>query len=495
MDGERISVLLVEDNPGDTRLIQEMFAEVKDVSFELECTDRLSSALEHLAQGSTDVVLLDLSLPDSQGLDTYIRAHRQAPDIPIVVLTGHDDAALAVRAVREGAQDYLVKWQVDSGLLTRFMRYAVERHKLLEELEQARQQREQGRLRSIINGNVDAMVIVDMDGIVRFVNLAAESLFGRSSEDFVGKPFGFPIIAGETQELDIARANDEVAIAEMRAVEMEWEGKNAYLASLRDMTARKQAEEARLLMEQQLQRAGRLAAVGELAAGIAHELNNPLTAIQMYSQILRSRTDLDRNIWDDIDTIFKEAQRATKITGNLLSFARTYTPEKRPISINEVIVSILELHAYRMRVNNIEIAIELDPDLPETMADFHQMQQVFVNLVANAEQVMTEAHQGGKLTIKSQKVGEVIWVTFADNGPGISDENMGRIFDPFFTTKDVGKGTGLGLSICHSIIEDHGGHITVESKPGEGAAFLVEIPVVTEDQAVSKQVESDTAED
>jgi len=480
MDSEHISVLLVEDNPGDTRLIQEMFAEVKDVLFDLECTDRLSTALERLAQGGTDVVLLDLSLPDSQGLDTYIRAHRQAPDVPIVVLTGHDDAALAVRAVREGAQDYLVKWQVDSGLLTRFMRYAVERNKLLEELEKARQQREQSRLRSIINGNVDAMVIVDCDGIVRFANPAAENLFGQGVEDMINKPFGYSVVPGENQELDIVRGDKEIAIAEMRAVEMEWEGHTARLASLRDITDRKQAEEARLMMEQQLQLAGRLAAVGELAAGIAHELNNPLTAIQMYAQILNSRSELDRSIRDDVATVLREAQRATKITSNLLSFARSYSPEKRLVSINEIVVTILELHAYRMRVNNIDIAIELDQDLPETMADFHQMQQVFVNIVTNAEQVMTESHRSGNLSIRTQRADEMIRISFSDDGPGIPEENIDRIFDPFFTTKEVGKGTGLGLSICHGIIKEHHGRISVESGPGEGSTFIVEIPVISE---------------
>jgi len=485
MDGERITVLLVEDNPGDVRLIREMFAEVKGASFQLECVDRLSMALERLAQGGTDVVLLDLSLPDSQGLETYTKAHRQAPDVPIVVLTGHDDAALAVRALREGAQDYLVKWQIDSDLLARFMRYAVERHKLLEELEDARQQREQQRLRSIIDSNADAMVVVDGSGVIRFVNPAAEGLLGRSAEELVSRPFGFPVQVDDAVELDICRPDGGAAVAEMRTVEIEWGGGTAYLASLRDITERKQDEEKRLMLEQQLQLAGRLAAVGELAAGIAHELNNPLAAIQMYAQMLAGRDDLQGAVKEDVGIILREAQRAAKTTDNLLSFARAYTPEKHAVSINEVIVSVLELHAYRMRVNNIEIGIELDTDLPTTLADFHQMQQVFANIITNAEQVMTEAHHGGRFVIRTRKEGGRIQATFTDNGPGISGENAQRIFDPFFTTKEAGKGTGLGLTICRGIVEDHNGSISVESKPGEGATFLVEIPIVSEDQAVA----------
>jgi len=296
----------------------------------------------------------------------------------------------------------------------------------------------------------------------------------------VSKPFGFAVSAGETMELNITRNDGEAAVAEMRAVEIDWEGQTACLASLRDITERKRAEEKRVLMEQQLQLAGRLAVVGEMAASIAHELNDPLTAIQMYAQILYSRDDIDVSLKSDVETVVKEAQRAVKTIKNLLSFTRMHCPEKRVISINDAIASILELHAYRMRVNNIDVRIDLDPDLPATIAEFDQLQQVFANIITNAEQVMTEARQGGKFTIKTQKADGMIRISFIDDGPGITDENVKRIFDPFFTTKEPGKGTGLGLSICHSIIEEHNGSISVESRIGEGATFVVEIPVVTE---------------
>ena len=487
IDNKRITVLLIEDNPGDTRLIREMFAVVGSSSFKLECADRLSTGLKRIAKGGIDLVLLDLSLPDSQGLDTYMRTHEQAPDVPVVLLTCLDDAALGVRALREGAQDYIVKWQLNSDLLVRLTRYAVERHRLQKELQQAREQQEQEHLRNIINSNADAMVIVDSSGIVRFVNPAAEALLGHKTEELVGELFGFPLVVGETTELNITRGGREASVAEMRTVEAEWEGQIAHLASLRDITGRKQAEANRQSLEQQLQLAGRLAAVGELAAGIAHELNNPLTAIQIHAQLLNARDDLDETAESDVRSIYGEAQRATRITSNLLSFARRHNPEKRPISLNDVLVSSLELHAYRMRVNNIDMLIDLESDLPETMADFYQMQQVFVNIIINAEQAMTEAHGRGKLSIKTRKAGEMIQVTFADDGPGISEENLKRIFDPFFTTKDVGKGTGLGLSICYGIVEEHGGCLYTRSKPGEGATFVVEIPIVSEVQPIAEE--------
>jgi len=256
----------------------------------------------------------------------------------------------------------------------------------------------------------------------------------------------------------------------------------------RDITEHKKAEEEKQKMEEQLQLAGRLAAVGELAAGIAHELNNPLAAVQAFAEFLTEKQDLDDTIKDDIQTIYQESQRAAKITSNLLSFARKRKPEKRFISINEALEKSLELHSYRLKVNNIEVVKELHPSLLWTMADFHQMQQVFVNIITNSEQSMTKAHGKGKLIVKTQKKDNVIQITFSDDGPGISEEDLKSIFNPFFTTKEVGEGTGLGLSICYGIVQEHGGSLYAKSKLGDGATFIVELPIVQE-QISDEQIE------
>jgi len=252
------------------------------------------------------------------------------------------------------------------------------------------------------------------------------------------------------------------------------------VVNFRDVTERKRVEREKRTVEEQLQLAGRLAAVGELAAGVAHELNNPLSAVQAFAQFLAQKENLDDSIRGDIETIYREAQRATKITGNLLSFARRNKPEQSLISMNEVLERSLELHGYRMRVNNIEVVKELDEQLPAAMADFHQMQQVFVNIINNAEQAMTEAHGKGTLTVRTEVADEMIRVSFIDDGPGIMDEDLKRIFDPFFTTKEVGRGTGLGLSICYGIVESHGGYLRAESGLGEGATFIVALPIAGE---------------
>ena len=268
------------------------------------------------------------------------------------------------------------------------------------------------------------------------------------------------------------------------------EGKvQSLVGFIMDITESKKAEEDKQRMEQQLLLSGRLAAVGELAAGVAHELNNPIAAIQAYAQLLTSMNSLEDTILNDLHTIYRESQRASRITSNLLSFARDNKPLKKLISINDAVEQSLELHVYRLRVNNIEVSTELDPNLPLTMADFHQLQQVFVNLITNAEQAMTEVHGQGNLMVKTENLGDTIKIFFSDNGPGIAEQYLDHIFDPFFTTKDVGKGTGLGLGICYGIIQEHGGQIYATSEVGKGATFIIEFPIVSESDSDSTPLE------
>jgi two-component system NtrC family sensor kinase len=289
--------------------------------------------------------------------------------------------------------------------------------------------------------------------------------------------------SGEIETTFVTKDNRKLCISlSTYAMEGRDDVPHGIVCIARDITELKRAEDEKQRIEQQLNLAGRLAAIGELAAGVAHELNNPLAAIQGFAQLLTSRDGLDETTKKDLETIYREAQRAGRITQNLLSFARRHKPEKSLISINDAITKSLDLHSYRMKVNNIELSLELDLGLPKTMADFYQMQQVFVNIINNAEQAMAETLKKGRLCIETKKVGQMIQITFADNGPGIPEENLKRIFDPFFTTKAVGKGTGLGLSICYGIIREHNGHIYARSKFGEGASFVVEIPIIPASQ-------------
>jgi signal transduction histidine kinase len=247
----------------------------------------------------------------------------------------------------------------------------------------------------------------------------------------------------------------------------------------------RQVEDKKRKMEEQLQIAGRLAAVGELTAGITHELTNPLSAIQGFAQFLAQRDDLDEAIRLDMQTIYEEAQRTTKVIANLQSIAYRHQPEKKLISINDLLSNTFEIQECNLKINNIEIVMEQDTEIPWVAADHNQIRQVFIHIINNAVQAMAEAHGRGKLIVRTTSVENMVQITFTDNGPGISEENLLRVFDPFFTTKDVGKGTGLGLTICFGIIQDHDGHLYVRSNPSKGTTFVVEIPVAQEDKGKS----------
>jgi len=229
--------------------------------------------------------------------------------------------------------------------------------------------------------------------------------------------------------------------------------------------------------QEQLLQSAKLAAVGELVSGVAHEINNPLAAISLYSELLLDET-MEESVLQRIEAIHGQADRTVGIVENLLSFARKHEPKKTRVSVNDVLDSVLKLREYELNLDNIIVSKDLDADLPVTMADFRQLQQVFLNLVTNAEQAMGEAHGRGKLLVRTEVVGGNIRITISDDGPGMPEEHRSRVFEPFFTTKDVGKGTGLGLSICHGIIQEHDGRISVETALGVGTTFIIDLPIV-----------------
>jgi PAS domain S-box-containing protein len=254
---------------------------------------------------------------------------------------------------------------------------------------------------------------------------------------------------------------------------------------VRDTTARKQMEAEKNELEQRAQLASRLSIVGEMASGIVHEVNNPLTSVIGFAEMLASK-DLPEDAKEYVMIINNEGKRVASIAGRLLNFARHQKPETSYTDINELIQSTLDLQSYEMTTGNIKVTTELDPHLPKTMADPGQLQQVFLNIMLNARTAMRAAHGGGKFSVKTQVLDDTIQISLKDNGPGIPKRNLKRIFDPFFTTRKTGEGTGLGLSICQGIINSHNGKIYAESTPGKGATFVIELPVV------ARQTKTDT---
>ncbi|MBI4188865.1 MAG: PAS domain S-box protein, partial [Chloroflexi bacterium] len=252
-------------------------------------------------------------------------------------------------------------------------------------------------------------------------------------------------------EITIVRKNGEVRYLEVFRKEVLWNGETQFQVLYHDVTSLKK-------MREQLMAQDRLASIGQLVSGVAHEINNPLTGVIGFSELLLKR-ELPDDVKADLKVVNDEAMRTARIVKNLLTFARKQPQGKEPVDINEQIQRVLELRDHEQKVNNIQVITRFASDLPQVMGNGSQLQQVFFNIVINAEFFMLEAHQKGSLTITTERVGDFVRCSFADDGLGIPRENVINLFTPFFTTKPVGKGTGLGLSICYGIIAEHGGRI------------------------------------
>ncbi len=408
MTTEPITILLIEDNPGDARIIKEMLI-AGAARLRLEWVDRLSKGQERLAQGRVDLVLLDLSLPDSRGIETFTQLGAQVDQVPIVVLSGIDDEVVAIEAVREGAQDYLVKGQVDSNLLIRAIRYAIERHRMQSQLQQ-------------YAGHLEQMV------------------------------------SDKLRELERERA---------RTIQ-----------------------------------AAKLAALGEMATGVAHELNQPLTAMLFEADYLKMLAEKKREqeaegkvypIEQELDEVAanltSDIGRCRKIIDHLRTFGRISEGQAVPLDLNRPLQDSFILIGERMRQRNVVVQQELTPNLPPILGEPNRLEQVFLNLLSNAEYAMQEMEQrvcsgevdrpGYQKTLRVSTSVEDGWVVTVveDNGCGIDEAHQEHLFEPFFTTKPVGEGTGLGLSISYGIVAEFGGEITYRSKRNEGTAFILRFPI------------------
>jgi PAS domain S-box-containing protein len=343
--------------------------------------------------------------------------------------------------------------------------------------------------------------VLNPDTSIRYVNPAFEKLTGYKLSEIAGMKAPYPwwpkkgrkmmtrtlkkamMSGGKRSEHVFHKKNGEPFWVILNSAPVIHRNKLLYfLINWIDITDRKKAEEEKAELEQKAHLASRLASVGEMASGIAHEINNPLTAVIGFAQLLMDN-DLPEEIKEDLSIIHKEAQRAAGVARNLLTFARKHAPSKQLTNVNSIIEGVLTLRAYEQNVSNVHINTRLASNLPEVMADYSQLQQVFINIILNAEAAMLEASNGGTLTITTRRFNHSVRASFTDDGPGIAKENLNRIFDPFFTTKEVGKGTGLGLSVCHGIIAEHGGKIYARSKTGKGATFIVELPIGSQEQA------------
>ena len=353
----------------------------------------------------------------------------------------------------------------------------------------------EAELSSLLDALEAGVILFDPSGRIRFTNARFGQLFGlklkgaeviqtfSELEDLVAARFRDPeafskpwkqFSSGEEipsqDELELVRPVRKIVERYSRPV-LSREGPAAgWLELYYDVTGKREIQSKLLQTE-------KMAALGQLVSGIAHELNNPLTAIMGYAQLLLGH-GLAKPQQAEAGRVFQEAERARRIVKNLLYFARENKPERVRVDLNEIVERTLALRSYELRIENILVECSLEPELPETMGDPYQLQQVVLNLLVNAEQALLEDRGRGHVWIRTQRsLANKIALEISDDGPGIAPSIALRIFDPFFTTKPAGIGTGLGLSIAYGIVHQHGGDVSVESQRGSGAKFIVELPV------------------
>ena len=488
MDDRQINLLLIDNDASQADIIRNALAEFKDSPMNFNIAESLDKGIETTTQGGINAVIVGYGMFTDKLPMALEKIRTAAPGIPVLTILDQKEEEGVLNSLGELAGDYLIKENINGYVLLKTVRAAMERHVLMLELEQyvSEFMASEERFRNIIANNADAMVVVNMDSVVRFVNFAAEKLFGKQAHEMIGKKFEYPLKVGGTTEFKIERGNSDVAIAEMRIVLTEWEGEKAYIASLRDETDRKRAEEENAKLQKQLIQGEKLMSVGMLASGVAHEINNPLTIILGFTQILLRQTKAEAPNYSQLKDIEAASLRCKKIVSQLLLFAHQESLSFDSININDVVDNSFDLIGFQLESANIRVIKKYCEDILPVFGNLQQIEQVFINLMTNAKDAMPG---GGTLEISTKildasgaeaeypKRGQFVEAVFIDTGTGIPQENLSKIFDPFFTTKGVGKGTGLGLSVCLGIIEKHRGKIRVESTPGKGTTFRIVLPV------------------
>jgi len=488
-----LRILVVEDNPGDTALLEHMLNE-SGVRFELQCAERLSAAIEQLKTNSFDVILLDLGLPDSYGLDTLIRLNSIETTAPIIVLTGLVNEAVGSEAVKAGAQDYLIKGQIDKNLLTRSISHSIERKRSAETIQTAARE-----WLASFDAMADGVSIHTLDHTIIKVNQALLQLLGKKENEVVGKKCYqlFHGAKGPTENCTLCKTRDTKLKAYAEIFEPTL---NKWLAvstspiidssgnlprivhTVRDITEHRKLEE-------QLRQSQKMESIGTLAGGIAHDFNNILTAIVGYGNLalMKMADDDAQRLY--IQNMLDAADRAAHLTKDLLLFSRKQTSDKKPVNLNEVVAKV-EKFLIKVIAEDIHYKTNIHEVPLPVLADQHQLEQVLLNLATNAGHAMPK---GGELTVTTGiatldgesvsvngygRTDSYALITVADTGKGMDETTRQRVFEPFFTTKDVGKGTGLGLAVVYGIIKQHDGSINVFSEQGKGSVFKIYLPLI-----------------
>ncbi len=494
--GVPLRVLIVEDQEDDALLLLRLLRRA-GYNLTFERVDTAEATAAALERQTWDIIIADYTLPEFNGLAALALMKERRLDLPYLVVSGSIGEDIAVAAMKAGAHDYIMK-----NNLTRLVP-AVERELREAEVRRARKRAEDTLqenyqiMQAVFEGTTDAIFVKDRQGRYVMINSAGARVFGKAPGDVIGmhdtELFGDAsacqiiehdrqvMTSGETrtyEETGTALGKTRTYLS-TKAPHRDHQGNIIGIIGIsRDITERKQAEEQFQRQRETLYQSEKLATMGQLLAGVAHELNNPLSVVMGHAALLQQSVRNKRQL-ERAEKIVQAAERCARIVNNFLALARQRPPERHPVQMNTVVREAVELLAYPLRVDSVEVVWALAEEVPVLRADVHQLHQVIVNLVANAHQAMREVGGPRRLTVATgvSAGGERVWMEVRDTGPGIAAELEGRIFEPFFTTKPPGVGTGLGLSLCQGIIEGHGGRIMVVQGEGPGAVFRLELPV------------------
>lgn len=468
---DRYRLLLIEDNPAHARLVGEMLRGTPCEGSSITHAASLSKGLEELKLGDFDLVLLDLGLPESRGMETFTRFYTAAPTQPVVVLTSLDDGQIALEAVKAGAEDFLPKDNM-AGSLCRTIRHAIERSRLSNRLMEREQQ-----LRTIFNRSLDGMVVIGSLGKVHFANPAATRMLGA---DGAGRLM-FQIRQATNLEAPINLTFDPdegpKILAEVRITGIPWDNKPHYLVSMRDITLRQRIED-------NLRQSQKMEMIGTLTSGIAHDFNNILTAVSGLAQFMANSSKVDEEFKQDALSILGAVDRGNYMIRDLLRLSRPQDIQKVEVDLNALMRKTEGLIAATIRkTHQLHVVYAQQPCVVQAAPE--SLEQVVINLVMNARDATP---QQGQLTIEIDSIlktepfpavkgdappGYYALIRICDKGTGMPPEVRDRIFEPFFTTKEPGKGTGLGMFIVYGIVEQHGGWIVCDSTPGMGTTFEI----------------------
>jgi signal transduction histidine kinase len=510
---ESLLVLFIGERPADLATLREALSSAPGRQFRLDHADDVAGVVAKAQRAPPAAMLVDLDISEVEYRE--LKQHRQEllPEVPIVLLSDADQETLAWNAVQDGAQDYLVRGRFDAELLQRVLRHAIERQRLVGELERrvAELEASESRVRTLIERNADGVVILGPGGIVRFVNPAAEKLFGRPAHQLLGELFGHPVVSGETTEIDVVRPGGRLITVELRCVDTTWEHQPAHLLSLRDITDRKRAEQkereliaeqsARAAAEAAEQRARRLAeenarlyesaqianrAKANFLAVMSHELRTPLNAIIGYTDLILAGISgpLGADQEHYLDRIRTSSHHLLQLVEEVLTFSRIEAGgehvRSRTIELAAALHEVSDICRPLAVQRNLEFRVDdpLDPPGDSALVtDPDKLRQILVNLIDNA----IKFTDSGAVRLSGCVAEDECLITVSDSGIGIDPAHHETIFDPFWqvshpSTRTRG-GTGLGLTVSRRLARLLGGDIVVESQPGTGATFTVRLPL------------------